>query len=76
MNWSKNKNDLYLIFNFTIFIVFPYTKKLLVCSAVGIGVGVGVTLVVIFTVGVVLFVLNKKRKRYVLLNSLEFNDKK
>jgi len=55
---------------------FLLQKHLLVCSAVGIGVGVGVTLVVIFTVGVVLFVLNKKRKRYVLLNSLQFNDKK
>jgi len=35
-----------------------------------------VTLVVIFTVGIVLFVLNKKRKRYVLLNSLQFNEEK
>lgn len=41
--------------------------KYLVCLAVGIGVGVGVTLFVIFTVGAVLFVLNKKTKRYVLL---------
>ncbi|XP_067219288.1 MAM and LDL-receptor class A domain-containing protein 1 isoform X1 [Chanodichthys erythropterus] len=32
-------------------------------DTVGIGVGVGVTLLVIFTVGAVLFVLNKKRKR-------------
>ncbi|KAL1280451.1 hypothetical protein QQF64_015051 [Cirrhinus molitorella] len=34
---------------------------------VGIGVGVGVTLFVIFAVGAVLFVLNKKRKRESLL---------
>lgn len=45
--------------------ILSFLKQLhlLACLAVGIGVGVGVTLFVIFTVGTVLFVLNKKKKK-------------